>query len=99
MELNRIVCAATLYECVDKIDDELFSFVIPSVRHYDTIHRDIACYIDDYSMDCVVKEEQGFLDKNGKFHDRRAALKIAKEANQLIRKTPPEDRLFSEDLY
>ena len=94
---NWIVSAATRYDCLDK--DEAYSFVICSPRHYDNVHRDIATYIDDWVMECVVGEEQGFIDKFGKFHDRSAALKIAKEANQLIRKTPPKNQLFSEDLY
>jgi hypothetical protein len=42
---------------------------------------------------------QGFLTDSGAFVDRFEALPIAQAAGQLIRKTPPEDRLFSEDVW
>jgi hypothetical protein len=44
---------------------------------------------------------QGFLDQFGAFMDRKEALAVAIEAGQidLAKKSPPSDRLFSEDLY
>jgi hypothetical protein len=42
---------------------------------------------------------QGFLTSDDRFVCRRPALQIAREAKQLIRKTAPEDELFSEDVW
>ena len=43
--------------------------------------------------------EQGFVSSRGRYLNRKEALVVATLANQLIRKTPPEDRLFSEDVW
>lgn len=43
--------------------------------------------------------DQGFVTTHGRYVDRFEALGIAQAAGQLIRKTPPPDRLFSEDLW
>jgi len=64
--------------------------IICGVRHCDDIMR---------GWNIKPFTEQGFVDNLGEFHDRFEALKIASAAGQLIRKTPPNDRLFSEDLY
>jgi len=45
------------------------------------------------------RNHQGFLTSTGRFVDRVEALKIAKQANQLIRKTGSQDELYSDDLY
>lgn len=42
---------------------------------------------------------QGFVTSEGRFVDRREALKIAREAAQIVAKTEPANRLFSEDLW
>jgi hypothetical protein len=47
----------------------------------------------------VHEGEMGFLDQEGVFMDREAALQVAQAANQIRDKTEPYDRLFSEDLY
>lgn len=44
-------------------------------------------------------KDQGFVTSRGRYVDRWEALAIAQSADQLIRKTPPHDRLFSEDLW
>lgn len=43
--------------------------------------------------------EMGFLDQEGKFMDRKEALRVAQAAGQVQNKTEPLDLLFSEDLY
>ena len=43
--------------------------------------------------------EQGFVDQYNTFMNRKEALQVASACNQLIRKTHPADRLFSEDIY
>ncbi len=48
---------------------------------------------------CPRGTTEGFVLQDGTFVDRFEALKIAKANGQLIRKTGPEDRLFSEDLW
>lgn len=47
----------------------------------------------------AIRGEQGFLSDDGRFLDRKEALIVAKNANQLIRKTSPDYLLFSEDLW
>lgn len=48
---------------------------------------------------CPPGTTQGFILDDGRFVDRFEALAIAQANGQLIRKTQPEDRLFSEDLW
>lgn len=42
---------------------------------------------------------EGFISSRGRFLNRKEAAVVARLANQLIRKTSPEDELFSEDLW
>lgn len=65
-------------------------------RHHDVIRH--MCDVMDYNR-VPGNFVQGFITNTNRFVDRKEALVIAKEANQLIRKTPPEDILFSEDLW
>ena len=52
--------------------------------------------------ECLIKlkhkTHQGFLTSSGKFVDRKKALKIALNANQIINKHNPKNLLLSEDL-
>lgn len=86
--IRRVVCAALLYP--DNV-------LIIGPRHFDkTMHSLI------YRLPESIREqnpEQGFIDQHGVYMDRFEALSVAVAAKQLIRKTTPEDRLFSEDLY
>jgi hypothetical protein len=43
--------------------------------------------------------EQGFVDHNGNFLNRKLALYEAMECNQIIKKHAPLDELHSEDIY
>ena len=65
--------------------------IVLCVRHCDPFAR--ASGIN------LLEAEQGFVDNCGAFHDRFSALKVAQEARQIIKKTRPKDRLFSEDLW
>lgn len=47
----------------------------------------------------VNTRDQGFLTSWGRYVDRIEGLAIAQAANQVIRKTSPEHKLFSEDLW
>lgn len=47
----------------------------------------------------ISEATQGFVLGDGTFVDRFEALAIARANGQLIRKTEPADRLFSEDLW
>lgn len=44
-------------------------------------------------------ETQGFLTSMRRFVDRKDALKIAEQNDQVVEKHPPSDELFSEDLW
>jgi len=47
----------------------------------------------------AITGEQGFVTNTLRFVDRFEACKIARDANQIIVKTGPDDELFSEDLW
>ena len=86
---NRVVCAANKHEYT--------GILILGVRHFDSLmHKQIDLLgFKNHSF------IQGFVDKHGKFLTREEAYIVAKEANQIIRKTgnPDEPVLYSEDLY
>lgn len=79
--------------------------VIAGARHFDSVMRPLV--IDhterlEGERGYKVKWEQGFIDQDGVFMDRKEALLVAHHAGQLDtrrRKTEPLDQLFSEDLY
>jgi hypothetical protein len=84
---DKIICAAC--RCGD--------VVVCGVHHYDKIMRDVM-----YSLNFPFSGQnvdQGFVNQRGEFLDRHQALLVATIAGQLIRKTQPADRLFSEDLW
>lgn len=85
---RRIVCAAIRYPN---------GTVITGARHFDSVMHAQLKFIPESIKNNV--PEQGFIDQRGVYLDRFEALTIAEAANQLIRKTTPVDRLFSEDLY
>lgn len=73
-------------------------------RHFDSVmHKQIGQLHDIHKIDDKkFRWEQGFVDQDGVFMDRKEALVVATEAGQINtrrRKTSPTDRLFSEDLY
>ena len=72
--------------------------IIPSPRHFDrTCHAllDIA-NIEGGNANWT----QGFIDQHGIFYDRKQALVIAKDNNQIRRESKYEtDELYSENLY
>lgn len=51
-----------------------------------------------FGEDCAGESEQGFVTNKNRFVDRVEAMKIAREANQLIGETTFNE-LYSEDLY
>lgn len=88
---NRIVCSALRYPD---------GFVVASIRHMDPIDHQFLARFPDYSE---VKYEQGFIDRNFNYHDRRSAWKIAFDAGQILRRCGRDDHnggeLYSENLY
>lgn len=64
-------------------------------------HGNLLSVMHEYVSDRWQKAKvvQGFLTSHGRFLDRHQALLVASKQNQLIRKTDPIDRLFSEDLF
>lgn len=88
---NRIICAANYYPEID--------VTILGVRHYCSSmvqQMELLPQYDFSKLKCI----QGFIDKNGEFHDRRSAWKIANSANQIIQRVGGDtEKLFSENLY
>lgn len=89
-----IVCAAVKFF---NICDPDIDIIISSTRHYDQIILDI---LDNFAYDEWEEKEQGFITNFGRFVDRKEALKIAKENNQVKYSIGYEpDELYSEMLY
>jgi hypothetical protein len=84
---RRIVCAAL---CLGSRD------IICGPRHFDWImQRQILRDGRDW-----MKAQQGFLDQRGVFVSREEAWKIAREAEQIVRRVGGDGkRLYSENLY
>ena len=100
MNEQRIVCAAIMAtEGIYGISTE----IILGVRHFDThMHTTINAIVNARTGFAYINNSnsvQGFIDNKGAFLDREEALKVAEAAGQIIKKHPPEDQLFSEDLY
>jgi len=45
------------------------------------------------------ERDQGFLDQEGRYLDRKEALHVAREAGQLRADVPVQDQLYSENLW
>lgn len=88
-----IVCAAIKFE-LNGIGD----IVVPMVRHYSPDGNRIIAEIEHKNV--IEEKEQGFITNYGRFVDRKEALAIAKQNNQIkysIGYGPEE--LYSEMLY
>lgn len=85
---RRVVCSAVRYPNGN---------VLVGARHFGPAMR------DQYKALGITAEEresvQGFLDQWDVFMTRQEALVVATEARQIICKTHPQNRLFSEDIY
>ena len=92
MSQERIACAAM------KIGAEVVASLPPPARHHSIIRALYDCTGDD-RLTAVPPEAQGFLTNTGRFVGREEAFCIARDAGQIINKTPPSDMLFSEDLW
>lgn len=68
--------------------------IYAGLRHNNCIH-----HITERGKHYKPSDPQGFLTTTGRFVDRIEGLAIATAAGQLIRKTNPQDILFSEDLW
>lgn len=94
MRQRRVVCAAVRYPC---------GTMLTGPRHFDGVMlSQYRKFFGDGHAGHAPGEEksiQGFLDQRGVFMDRYEALGIATDAGQIIEKTNPADRLFSEDIY
>lgn len=86
---RRIVCAALRHTD---------GAVILGVRHFDRIMlQQIEAQTERDWTGC---SEQGFVDNSGTFVDRKEALHIALEAQQMIRRYGGDTvGLFSENIY
>jgi hypothetical protein len=78
-----------------RIGDNQIHVVDRPQRHHDIIHNIYAATHQPVSGANV----QGLATQNGQFVDRFLGLKIARHYDQIITKHPPEDRLFSEDMW
>jgi hypothetical protein len=81
--INRIICAANYYPSI--------GITILGVRHYCSMMVKQIEQLPQYDftqLGCI----QGFIDKNGIFHDRYSAWKIADEVGQIIRRVGGDNK-------
>ncbi len=72
-----------------------YYILITGKRHWD-------CFTTagNEGIECKGRDEQGFIDENGRFWNRKQALRIAEKFDQIKgEKHAPIDKLLSEDLY
>ena len=75
-------------------DGTIHSLPSPN-RHHDVIRHMVSLGV---SLDDRCSAEQGFI-TNTRFLHRHAAVRVAEEAGQIIKRTAPTHGLFSEDLW
>lgn len=88
MEQIRIVAAAM------RVGDLTIS-MRPPARHHDLI-KWIA---EHFGSEIIHPDDQGFLDSNGDFRERRQAKVIARDAGQLLPDADRDGLLYSEDVW
>ncbi len=62
-------------------------------------HHNIEALLRQVGIPLSSDTQQGFVSTRGRWLNRKEACVVATLANQLIRKTPPETELFSEDIW
>jgi len=93
-----IVCAAI--RVVMDVGSVNFSHLLIGARHWDKQMLDQFSNIPYNLCVKIEKECQGFIDQFGTFYDRKQALKIAKQNNQIRHELSYKtNELFSEMLY
>lgn len=107
MTKEFILCAANHYD--DGVEyahspiNIKTGFVVCGRRHFNCIAifaKMVGFPYDENGLKLMNTEEQGFITNTNRWVDRLEALKIAKEANQIITEYANENLgLFSEDLY
>lgn len=102
---ERIVCSACQV-FVDEQDDvnndgNLIIHEVYGLRHYDPLMIKQINELEKQYKYALLDYEQGFMTNKGRFVNRKEAMKIAKEQNQILRLSgsPNPNILFSEDLY
>ena len=90
------MCAAEKFTFLNNVHPPI---IICGIRHGDDIISFTLGAIDKRLRNKIVNVEQGFVDSLGNFLNRHEALVVAAVADQLVSKTQPVDRLFSEDLW
>ena len=102
-----ILCAANYYddgvESTHSCKNIKTGFVICGRRHHNciaTFAKMVGFPYDEKGLELMRTKQQGFITNTDRWVDRFEALKIAKQANQLITGDGNERLgLFSEDLY
>lgn len=89
---RRIVAAANRYSN---------GLTLIGIRHWDEhMHTQALCYRENGILPSDKDPEQGFLDNQGNFLNRRQAMIVAKAADQIIKRVGgDEQKLYSENLY
>lgn len=97
-----VVCAAIRVPVETEHDQDSTTLIITGPHHFDSTMLAVIHRLDANLNTVWLCMEQGFIDQHGVFMDRKEALRVACEADQLSMdrlKGHPLDELFSEDLY
>ena len=62
-------------------------------------HHDVIAKMRADGRPAPIRGCQGFITSTGRFVDRHHAALIAERAGQITKKTGPDDKLFSEDMW
>lgn len=76
--------------------DKEITYSLPKPNRHGDIYK---TYHPLHLLDEGYDETQGFYTSVGRFVDRVEALDIANNANQIIKKHPSYDQLYSEDVW
>lgn len=91
---ENILCVAFLYS---KDDKKIILSLKRPLRHHHIVWK-YGQYIKQLK-DNGFEETQGFLTNTNKFVNRIDGLKIAINANQILKKNPCYEKLYSEDMW
>lgn len=99
--METIICAATHFD--DGIEYPQQPTGVTTGRVYMGINHAMIFQLVGHSVAeriamGLIEKEQGFVTSLARFVDRKEALRIATEANQIIQKNGSDNILFSEDI-
>lgn len=94
MVLEKIIKVAFMY----RLNDKTIVFALPQPLRHHHIGWKYGRKLDNLRNTGWI-ETQGFLTNTHRFVNRKEGLLIAEKCNQIIKKHPCYDELYSEDMW